>query len=307
MLNVGATGWSPLSPSEEDEMPSLEWLIAEALKEDLGPGDVTTTAIVDPHVKGRAEIIAKETFVLSGIDVAIRTFSYLDPEIEATRYYSDGEEVPRGEVICSLSGSVRALLGAERVALNFLQHLSGIATFTRRFVKEIEEAFQSEGLSEITCWILDTRKTTPLLRSLEKQAVRHGGGKNHRFGLFDGVLIKENHIVAAGGSVKEAIRRAKSAVHHLLKIEVEVENLSQLREAIEAGADMVLLDNFTVDEVKEAVAMCRGVISCEISGGVSLSNVRLFAKTGANFISAGAITHSAPAVDISMKLREIWE
>jgi len=288
-------------------MPSLEWLIEEALKEDIGPGDVTTNAIVEPHVKGRAEIIAKETFVLSGIEVAVRTFRHLDPQIEALVCYRDGEEVTKGEVICNLFGSVRALLGAERVALNFLQHLSGIATLTRRFVREIEEAFRSEGLSEITCCILDTRKTTPLLRILEKQAVRHGGGKNHRFGLFDGVLIKENHIVAAGGSVREAIRRAKSAAHHLLKIEVEVENLEQLREAIEAGADMVLLDNFTVDEVEEAVAMCKGVVLCEISGGVSLSNVRLFARTGANFISAGAITHSAPAVDISMKLREIWE
>lgn len=298
---------SHVAATQGDKMQPIDWLIAEALKEDLGFGDVTTSAIVEPHLKGRAEIVAKETFVLSGVDVAVDVFKYLDPQIRTEIYYQDGEEVPRGEVICSLSGLVRGLLGAERVALNLLQHLSGVATLTRRFVREVEEAFRNEGLSDITCWILDTRKTTPLLRSLEKRAVRHGGGKNHRFGLFDGILIKDNHIVAAGGSIKEAIRRARSAGHHLLKIEVEVESLDQLREAIEAGADVVLLDNFTVDEVKEAVAMCKGIILCEISGGVNLGNVKLFAKTGANFISVGAITHSAPAVDISMKLREIWE
>ncbi|MGC8720048.1 MAG: carboxylating nicotinate-nucleotide diphosphorylase [Thermodesulforhabdaceae bacterium] len=285
---------------------SLDHLIDAALREDLGYGDITTNAIASPELRGRAEIISKESFVLSGLEVAVRVFRRLDPEVQISVNYHDGSEVPGGAVICSLTGYVRGLLSAERVALNFLQHLSGIATLTRRFVREIEEAFKEEGLSEITCWILDTRKTTPLLRSLEKQAVRHGGGKNHRFGLCDGVLIKENHIVAAGGSVSEAIRRAKAATHHLVKIEVEVESIEQLKEAIEAGADMVLLDNFELNELKKAVALCKGVIPCEVSGGVNLSNVRLFAKVGADFISTGAITHSAPAVDVSMKLREVF-
>jgi nicotinate-nucleotide pyrophosphorylase len=200
--------------------------------------------------------------------------------------------------LCLMDGSV--ILKKSRYQN---QHLDQVKNTTKQL---IEEAFKEEGLSEITCWILDTRKTTPLLRSLEKQAVRHGGGKNHRFGLCDGVLIKENHIVAAGGSVSEAIRRAKAATHHLVKIEVEVESIEQLKEAIEAGADMVLLDNFELNELKKAVALCKGVIPCEVSGGVHLSNVRLFAKVGADFISTGAITHSAPAVDVSMKLREVF-
>jgi nicotinate-nucleotide pyrophosphorylase (carboxylating) len=284
----------------------LDQLIDAALKEDLGYGDVTTNAIASPELKGRAEIVAKESLVLSGLDVALKVFKRLDSEVLISAYYRDGDEVPKGAVICSLTGYVRGLLGAERVALNFLQHLSGIATFTRLFVKEIEEAFREEGLSEVACWLLDTRKTTPLLRSLEKQAVRHGGGRNHRFGLCDGVLIKENHIVAAGGSVGEAIRRARASTHHLLKIEVEVESVEQLKEAIEAGADMVLLDNFSLDELKKAVALCKGVIPCEISGGVNFGNVRLYAKVGADFISTGAVTHSAPAVDLSMKLREVF-
>lgn len=285
---------------------SIDWLIEKALKEDIGSGDVTTNAIAGSSLKGRAEIIAKESFILSGIEVAVRTFRYLDPDVEISIYYHNGDDVPKGAIICDLKGYVRGLLGAERVALNFLQHLSGIATITRRFVKKIEEAFKEEGFSEVKCWLLDTRKTMPLMRALEKEAVRHGGGKNHRFGLFDGVLIKENHIVAAGGSVREAIRRVRSSTHHLLKVEVEVESIEQLKEAIEAGADVVLLDNFHPDELKEAVTLCKGVIPCEISGGVNLDNIKLFAKMGADFISTGAITHSAPAVDISMKLREVF-
>ncbi|MCX7822597.1 MAG: carboxylating nicotinate-nucleotide diphosphorylase [Syntrophobacterales bacterium] len=285
---------------------SLDRFIESALEEDIGSGDVTTNAIVSADLRGRAEIIAKKPCVISGIDVAIRVFKYLDPEVTVSVYYRDGDEVTEGSVICTLVGYVRGLLGAERVALNLLQHLSGIATLTRCFVRRIEEAFQEDGISGVKCQILDTRKTTPLLRSLEKKAVRDGGGKNHRFGLFDGVLIKENHIVAAGGSIKEAIRRVRSSVHHLLKVEVEVESIDQLREAIEAGADAVLLDNFPPDELKKAVALCRGLIPCEISGGVSLENVKFLAKLGADFISTGAITHSAPAVDMSMRLREIF-
>lgn len=289
-----------------DEELFLDHLIEEALKEDIGAGDLTTSAIAGPELKGRAEIIAKESFVLSGIDVAIRTFRRLDPEVEFSLNYQNGNEVPRGAVICSITGHVRGLLGAERVALNFLQHLSGIATLTRRFVMKIEEVLGENNPHGIKCRILDTRKTTPLLRILEKRAVLHGGGKNHRFGLSDGILIKENHIVAAGGSIREAIRRVRSSVHHLLKIEVEVESVEQLREAIEAGADAVLLDNFGPNELKEAVALCRGVIPCEISGGINLDNIKFFAGVGAEFISVGAITHSAPAVDISMRLREVF-
>ncbi len=282
------------------------WLIEEILREDIGHGDVTTEAIVDSHIRGRAEIIAKDDLVLSGIDVALEVFKYIDSSVEIERYFENGDEVLKGSVICKIIGTVRGLLGAERVAINLLQHLSGIATMTRAFVKKIEEALKERG-GQGGCYLLDTRKTTPLLRKFEKQAVLHGGGRNHRFGLFDGVLIKENHIVAAGGSIKEAIRRVKNSVHHLLKIEVEVESISQLLEAVEAGVDMVLLDNFELEELKKAIRICKekGVL-CEVSGGVNLSNIKEFVWAGADFISSGAITHSAPAVDISMKLREIF-
>ncbi len=288
----------------ERSVQALSRLIEEALREDIGPGDITTNAIVPHHLRGRAEIVAKERFVLSGLTVAMEVFRRLDEAVEVKAYHQDGDEVETGAVLCSLLGSVRGLLGAERVALNLLQHLSGIATMTRRFVREIERALGEGGRQVI---LVDTRKTTPLWRSLEREAVRHGGGRNHRFGLFDGVLIKDNHLVAAGGSIREAVRRVREAVHHLVKVEVEVESLGQLHEAIEAGADVILLDNFPPHEVKEAVAVCTArEVPCEVSGGITLANVGDFAHAGADFISAGSLTHSAPAVDVSMKLREVF-
>lgn len=274
----------------------LEDLLKAALYEDIGPGDVTTFAVVGDGEVGIGEVVAREELVLSGAEIPRRVFSCLgDDGVEVEAFFRDGDEVGRGEVIFRFCGRVRTLLQAERVMLNILQRLCGIATLTRKMVNLLDGT---------GCRLLDTRKTTPLWRRLEKEAVRHGGGRNHRFGLFDGVLIKDNHIVAAG-SIGEAVRRVRERVHHLLKIEVEVESLDQLAEALSVGVDMVLLDNFALPDLKEAVAMCRGRVLCEASGGIGLHNVRQVAETGVDFISSGAITHSARAADLSFKLRKL--
>ncbi|SFM92965.1 carboxylating nicotinate-nucleotide diphosphorylase [Thermodesulforhabdus norvegica] len=276
--------------------PVLEELLKAALYEDIGPGDVTTLAVVGSEDVGIGEIVAREELVLSGRDIPRGVFYCLgDQGVEIESFFRDGDVVRGGDVIFRFRGKVRTLLQAERVMLNLLQRLCGIATMTRKMVTLLEGT---------GCRLLDTRKTTPLWRRLEKNAVRHGGGQNHRFGLFDGVLIKDNHIIAAG-SIGEAVRRVRESVHHLLKIEVEVESLDQLEAALAAGVDMVLLDNFTLPELKEAVAMCRGRVLCEASGGIGLHNVRQVAETGVDFISSGAITHSAPAADMSFKLVRI--
>lgn len=272
-------------------------LIKDALTEDIGPGDVTTLAVVDGEAKGEGEVIAKEDLVLSGADIPERVFRCVDKSMEITSFFGNGDWVKKGNVVFRFRGRVYTLLKTERVMLNILQRLSGIATLTRKMVNLLEGT---------NCKLLDTRKTTPLWRVFEKAAVRHGGGRNHRFGLFDGVLIKDNHIVAAGGSISEAVRRARSRVHHLLKVEVEVESLRQLEEAIGAGVDMVLLDNFSISGLKEAVTLCRGRILCEASGGMGVHNLRDVAETGVDFISCGVITHSAPAVDMSFKLRKVF-
>ena len=245
-----------------------------------------------PTILGASAIVfGREPFVLSGSRPFRRIFELLDPEINIECLFADGERVDAGVAVFRIEGRVRALLSGERAALNFTQRLSGIATMTRKMV----EAIGGAGTQ-----LLDTRKTTPLWRSLEKEAVRHGGGRNHRFGLFDGILLKDNHIAAAG-SVAESVRRAREHAPHTLRVEVEVESMEQLREAIAAGADIVLLDNFSVDMLREAVAVGRGRVLLEASGGVSLETVRAIAQTGVDFVSCGAITHSARAIDLTME------
>ena len=270
----------------------LEWdeTVLRALKEDLGSGDVTTRITVNPEKRARAELLAKENLVLAGLDVARRAFALVDPETVFISSFTDGDEISKGTVFARVEGRAVSLLEAERVALNFLQRLCGIATLTRRFVAEVAGTKAS---------ITDTRKTTPGLRSMEKYAVRVGGGRNHRFSLADGVLIKENHSRAAGG-IGEAVRRARAGAPHPLKIEVEVSTLEEVAEAVAARADILLLDNMDVQRVRESVALVNGRALLEVSGGMALSTVRTFAQTGVDILSVGALTHSARAMDISM-------
>jgi nicotinate-nucleotide pyrophosphorylase (carboxylating) len=268
-------------------------LVRRALDEDIGRGDVTTDATVAPEAQGCARLVAKAPLVVAGTGITEEIFRVMDFRTQVTWQVQDGEAVEAGARLAQICGSIRAILKAERVALNFFQHLSGIATLTRAYV----QAAAGTGVR-----ILDTRKTTPGLRILEKQAVRLGGGYNHRLGLDDGVLIKENHITAAGG-IAQAIASCRSLIHHLLKIEVEVKNLAELEEALAAGADAILLDNMTLSQVRAAVALVGKRVPLEVSGGVSLANVGALAGTGVDFISVGALTHSAPAADISLLLQ----
>ena len=271
--------------------------IGEFLAEDIGRGDITTSATVPRDTRGYGRFLAKEDLVLCGIDIAEAVFFHLDPdssEIEST--VADGDEIPKGTVFGTLKGYADVLLVGERTALNLMQRLSGIATLTRQFVKAVEGT---------KAQIVDTRKTTPGLRMLEKYAVTIGGGKNHRMGLDDGVLIKDNHIALAGG-ISEAVRAAKDKVGHLHKIEVEISNWAQLREAIEAGAEIVMLDNQTPDEAAKLVEMARSLnpaVIIEASGNMDLDRVRSFADAGVDLISVGRLTHSARAVDISFKIQ----
>lgn len=275
-----------------DYLSQIDKIIDSALEEDLGPGDITTSAIIDSSLKGKARFLAKEEIILAGIEVFSRVFSRLDPEIVVECTYHDGDVVPNGYDIGIIRGSMRGMLSGERTALNFLQHLSGIATLTKRYVEKIDP-------SKVR--VIDTRKTTPRLRILEKYAVRMGGGFNHRFGLFDGILIKDNHIAAAG-SISKALAKIKANVPHTLKIEVEVEDIKGVEEAIVAGADAILLDNMSVKEMKEAVSIARGRVLLEASGGITLESIGEISKTGINLISIGAITHSARSVDISLEV-----
>ena len=273
--------------------------VNKALDEDLGRGDITSRAIVRPGLKARGSFLAKQDLVLAGLEVADAAFTSFDQYLQIESAAADGDEVKAGKVFARVTGDAQMLLAAERVALNFLQRLSGIATITRRYV----EAVAGTGAR-----IVDTRKTTPGLRLLEKYAVTAGGGHNHRLGLDDGVLIKDNHIAIAG-SVTEAVRRAREVAGHLHKIEVEVASLEQVREALQARADILLLDNMTPAMVREAVALVRQHepeerrTLTEASGGITLANVREYAEAGADLISIGALTHSAPAVDISFKIK----
>jgi len=273
-------------------MNTIQHLIEIALKEDIGPGDITTENLIDPQHKGKGDIIAKEPLIVAGLDVARRVFKYLDPDVMFRSEYNDGDLVKQGDRLANVQGTLRALLSGERTALNFLQHLSGISTFVRSFVNE---------LSGKTIRLVDTRKTTPGWRALEKYAVRVGGAHNHRMGLYDGVLIKDNHIAAFGG-IKKAIDHIRTKISHLLKIEVEVSSMDQVKEALEARADVIMLDNMSIRQIKEATALIDGRAIVELSGNVTKSALKSLADTGADIISVGALTHSARCVDISMQI-----
>lgn len=268
-------------------------LIWNALREDIGVGDVTSNAILTGEENGAARTIAKSELVVAGGDVFRETFRQVDPNLTFTILAAEGQEVGPGTLLAEISGSLKSILIAERTALNLLQRMCGIATATRAFVRAV---------AGTEARILDTRKTAPGLRFLDKYAVRIGGGQNHRFALYDGVLIKDNHIAAAGG-ITEAVRRARRGVAHTLKIEVEVRNLAELEEAIAAGADVIMLDNMSTDDMKTAVAASAGKVPLEASGNVTLDNVRAIAETGVNFISVGALTHSVQAADISLLIQ----
>jgi len=272
------------------DISAVRDLIRRALDEDIGRGDITTRAVVPPEARGRGVLVMKSPGVLAGLDIAAEAFKQLDPQALMTAHRLDGAWCEAGESIAEITGRAPALLMAERTALNFLQRLSGIATLTRRFVVASHD--------RIT--VLDTRKTTPSLRVLEKYAVRAGGGTNHRMRLDEVVLIKDNHIKLAGG-IRAAVSRAKAALGDR-PIEVEVESLEEVDEALQAGADRLLLDNMETAEIREAVRRCRGRAKTEISGGVSLERVPELATTGADFVSSGALTHSAPAADISLEI-----
>ena len=276
--------------------PQLDRLIDLALEEDIGSGDVTTQALVPPELQGEAHIRAKATLVVAGLPVAARVFHKLDAKVVFAPAVDDGQEVAPGTVLARLTGPVAAILTGERVALNFLQRLSGIATFTRAMVARMA------GFSAV---LVDTRKTTPGWRALEKYAVSQGGGHNHRLGLYDAVLIKNNHLTAVG-SIGEAVRLAKARANPLLKIEVEVTDLEGLEEALKAGADRILLDNMDDATLRQAVELTRGRALLEASGGMTKERLPQVAATGVNFISMGALTHSAPAVDIHLRLVKTW-
>jgi nicotinate-nucleotide pyrophosphorylase (carboxylating) len=277
---------SGLDPSQ------LESVVRSALAEDLGSGDYTTQWVIPPGAVGSGSFVAKEHGILAGVPVLATVFALLDPECSLTAYLQDGAELHPGQEFARVCGPIRALLAGERTALNFLQRLSGIATLTRRYV---------EAVAGTKAVILDTRKTTPGLRFLEKWAVRVGGGQNHRFGLFDMILIKDNHIAAAGG-IRQAVEAVRQRNDRGLLIEVEVTNRQELEEALALGVDRILLDNMSVSEIAEAVRLVAGRVPLEASGGVTLGNVRQIAETGVDFISVGALTHSAPALDMSMEL-----
>jgi len=265
-------------------------LVRRALAEDLAGGDITTEAIVGQTDRARGTLLAKSPCTLAGLDVAVEVFAQLDPAVEHTLHFHDGDECAAGVTVGYVVGSARALLSGERTALNFLQHLSGVATMARQFVAASGGAIT----------ILDTRKTTPTLRALEKYAVRAGGATNHRMSLNDGVMIKDNHI-RLGGGIAAAVRQVRAFGARPV-VEVEVETLEQVDEALDAAADILLLDNMSTDDIREAVRRSRGRAKTEISGGVTLARIPELASTGADFVSSGALTHSAPAVDISFEI-----
>lgn len=270
----------------------VEAIIALALWEDIGHQDVTTRSLIDVAERGNARIKAKEDFLLAGMNIFFRVFVQLEKEVTITPFFHDGDEIKQGDVIAEVRGPLWALLTGERTALNFLQRLSGIATLTREIVKKVER---------YPVRILDTRKTTPGWRTLEKEAVKVGGGFNHRWGLYDGVLIKDNHIRAVGG-IEKAVAKARAQIPLTMKIEVEVSSLEEVDEALRAKADIIMLDNMSLDEMRLAVEKIKGRAPVEASGGITIENVASVAKTGVDFISMGALTTSFRAVDISMDL-----
>lgn len=279
-----AAPFAPLDPE------SYRDLVRRALEEDLGSGDITTNALVSENDRAIGIFLAKSTCVIAGLDVASEAFRQMDPGARASWQFRDGDECPEGAVLGRIEGKARALLSAERTALNFLQHLCGIATLARRFVVAAGGAIT----------VLDTRKTTPTFRQLEKYAVRAGGATNHRMSLDDGVLIKDNHIRVAGG-IRAAVTRLRADAAKLA-VEVEVETLEQTDEALDAKAEILLLDNMTLDEIREAVRRSGGRARTEISGGVTVDRIPELAATGADYVSSGALTHSAPAADISFEI-----
>ena len=266
-------------------------LIRMALQEDITSEDVSTNAVMPTATKGTVELIAKEDGVIAGLDIYARVFTILDEKTEIDFYCKDGDEVKKGELMATVTGDIRVLLSGERVALNYLQRMSGIATYTRQVAKLLEG-------SKVT--LLDTRKTTPNCRVFEKYAVRVGGGCNQRYNLSDGVLLKDNHIGAAG-SVTKAIQMAKAYAPFVRKIEIEVETLEQVKEAVEAGADIIMLDNMTPEVMKQAVELIDGRAQTECSGNITKENIQKIREIGVDFVSSGALTHSAPILDISMK------
>lgn len=266
-------------------------LIRMALQEDITSEDVSTNAVMPTATKGTVELIAKEDGVIAGLDIYARVFTILDEKTEIDFHCKDGDEVKKGELMATVTGDIRVLLSGERVALNYLQRMSGIATYTRQVAKLLEG-------SKVT--LLDTRKTTPNCRVFEKYAVRVGGGCNHRYNLSDGVLLKDNHIGAAG-SVTKAIQMAKAYAPFVRKIEIEVETLEQVKEAVGAGADIIMLDNMTPEVMKQAVELIDGRAQTECSGNITKENIQKIREIGVDFVSSGALTHSAPILDISMK------
>jgi nicotinate-nucleotide pyrophosphorylase (carboxylating) len=272
----------------------LDRLITLALDEDLGAaGDITSKALVPPDATGTAELVAKEQLVLAGLEAFARVFHHVDPDVQVEFLRKDGQEIKPKVVAARVSGRLRSLLVAERTALNLVQRAAGIATLA-------QQAMTAVRGSKLK--VLDTRKTPPGMRALAKEAVRHGGAFNHRFGLFDGILIKDNHIAAVGGSVPEAVRRARANAPRLVKIEIEVTTLEQLEEAIAAGADVVMLDNMDDDTLMEAVELTAGRVPLEVSGGVTLDRLPWLSKLGVDFVSMGALTHSARAMDLSLEI-----
>ena len=266
-------------------------LIEMALRVDITSEDVSTNAVMPEYRKGKVQLLCKQDGVICGLDVFARTFELLDPATETKFFVRDGDEVKKGELLAEVTGDIRVLLSGERVALNYLQRMSGIATYTRAMAKLLEGTKTK---------LLDTRKTTPNMRVFEKYAVRVGGGNNHRYNLSDGVLLKDNHIGAAGG-VAAAVKAAKAYAPFVRKIEIEVETLDQLKEALDAGADIVMLDNMPPEDMAEAVRLTRGRAETECSGNVTKENIARLTKLGVDYISSGALTHSAPILDVSMK------
>jgi nicotinate-nucleotide pyrophosphorylase (carboxylating) len=267
-------------------------LIGSAFREDIGFGDITTTAVLTGEEAGTVRALAKSEIVVAGISVFREAFFYRDTQVTFAGCFKDGQKAEKGAILAEVSGNLQSILTAERVALNFFQRMCGIATLTRQYVDQVRGT-QAK--------ILDTRKTVPGLRYLDKYAVRVGGGFNHRFGLYDGVLIKDNHI-AASGSITKALARIRGRISHTLKVEVEVKNLQELEEALSAGADVIMLDNMTIKDMGKAVSFANGRILLEASGNVTLANVKQVAETGVDFISVGMLTHSVSAADISLIL-----
>ena len=265
--------------------------IRMALEEDINSEDVSTNAVMPAYQKGEVQLICKQDGIIAGLGVFERVFQLLDPETKVDFYVADGDAVTKGQLMATVTGDIRVLLSGERTALNYLQRMSGIATYTNEVAKMLEGTKTT---------LLDTRKTTPCMRVFEKYAVKVGGGKNHRYNLSDGVMLKDNHIGAAGG-VKEAIAAAKAYAPFVRKIEVETENLDMVKEAVEAGADIIMLDNMTPDEMAEAIRIIDGRAETECSGNMTKENIKTITELGVDYVSSGALTHSAPILDISLK------